>query len=123
MRRRRGNKWLLALLCGGERARGWLIFTTAYLPFSLSLPRSLALGRKDADLRWAHTGARRDEHFYSRASLKEGPQVVWIWDGKIALSALLQARERNFLTSYYHNLGPTFYPSPAVCDSLSGFPK
>ena len=82
MRRRRGNKWLLALLCGGERARGWLIFTTAYLPFSLSLARSLALGRKDADLRWADwrmaAQAGRDEGGSEGGGFKEvGPLPAW----------------------------------------------
>ena len=78
----------------------------AFFTFTPSLARSL--WAEKMQISDGHTGARRDEHFYSRASLKEGPQVVWIWDGKIALSALQQARERNFLTSYSHNLGPTF---------------
>ena len=74
--------------------------------FTFTRPPARSLWAEKMQISDGHTGARRGEHFYSRASLKEGPQVAWIWDGKIALFALLQAREHNFLTSYSNNLGP-----------------
>ena len=61
---------------------------------------------------------RRDEHIQRwvnlyqrwryRESRKGGPQVVWIRVKKLCSVFLLQAGERNFFTSFSHNLEPTF---------------
>ena len=65
--------------------------------------------RKD-EVRWGLCAAgpsslKKREY---RDALKGGPQVVWSWVAMLRFVYLVQAGERNFFTSFTHNLGPTF---------------